>query len=58
MSHVKPLSRMPRVAQQGVTTPLESVILFVLSIFFGDWANGPTVIGNLADFYAKTPEGA
>lgn len=58
MSHVRPLSRMPRQAQQGVTTPLESLILFVLTVFFGDWINGPTVISNLASFYAKTPEGA
>lgn len=58
MSHLKPLSRCPRTAQEGVTTPLESLILFVLTIFFRDWINGPTVISNLASFYAKTPEGA
>jgi len=57
MTHIKPMSRRPSVAQEGVTTPLESVILFVLSILFGEWLNGPQVISNLADFYAKTPEG-
>lgn len=57
MSHIKPLSRRPRTAQEGVTTPLESAILTILTIFFGDWINGPTVIGNLSTFFAKTPEG-
>lgn len=57
MSHIKPMSRRPAVAQQGVTTPLESAIITLLSIFFGEWLNGPQVISNLADFYAKTPDG-
>lgn len=56
MSHLKTLSRRPRVAQEGVTTPLESAIITVLSIVFGHWLNGPQVIQNLAAFYAKTPE--
>ncbi len=58
MTHIKPMSRRPLPAQEGVTTPLESAIIFVLTIFFGDWINGPQVINNLAEFYAKTPEGA
>ncbi len=57
MTHLKTISRRPQAAQ-GVITPLESVILTFLSIFFGTWTNAPTVIQNLADFYAKTPEGA
>lgn len=57
MSHLKSISRRPQAAQ-GVTTTLESAILTFLSIFFGSWINGPTVIQNLRDFYAKTPDGA
>jgi hypothetical protein len=58
MSHLRTISRRPLVAQsgEGVTSPLESFILLFLTIFFSGWTNGPTVIQNLADFYAKTPE--
>lgn len=56
MTHLKTISRRPQTAQ-GVTTPLESAILTFLTIFFSTWTNGPTVIQNLADFYAKTPDG-
>ena len=57
MFHLKSISRRPQTAQ-GVTTPLESAILTILTIFFSSWTNGPTVIQNLRDFYAKTPDGA
>ena len=57
MPHLKPMSRRPALAQEGVTTPLESAIITLFTIFFGDWLNGPQVISNLASFYAKTPEG-
>ena len=57
MSHLRTLSRRPGLAQQGVTTPQESAVILFLTIFFGDWINGPTVIQNLTRFYAKTPEG-
>lgn len=57
MRHVTTISRRPAPAQEGVTTPLESAIITLLTILFGDWINGPTVISNLANFYAKTPEG-
>lgn len=57
MSHLRTLSRRPQFAQEGVTTPLESAVIFFLTIFFGDWINAPTVIQNLTRFYAKTPEG-
>lgn len=56
MNHLRAISRRPQAAQ-GVTTPLESAILTFLTIFFSGWTNGPTIIQNLADFYAKTPEG-
>ena len=58
MIHLRSISRSPQAAQDtdGVTSPLESVIILFLSIFFSGWTNGPTVIQNLADFYAKTPE--
>jgi hypothetical protein len=56
MHHLRTITRRPQAAQ-GVTTPLESAIITFLTIFFGSWINGPTVIRNLADFYAKTPEG-
>jgi hypothetical protein len=55
MNHLKTISRRPQAAQ-GVTTPLESAILTFLTIFFSTWTNGPTVIQNLAGFYAKTPD--
>ena len=57
MLHLKPVSRRPGLAQEGVTTPLETIIITFFTIFFGDWINGPTIISNLAAFYAKTPEG-
>lgn len=57
MTHLKPMTRRPAIAQEGVTTPLESAIIFILNILFGEWLNGPQVISNLADFYAKTPDG-
>ncbi|MCF6284895.1 MAG: hypothetical protein L3K26_06880 [Candidatus Hydrogenedentes bacterium] len=56
MFHIRTLSRSPQLAQEGVTTPLETAIIFFLSIFFGDWINAPTVIQSLTSFYAKTPE--
>ena len=58
MTHLRTISRRPLAAQdtEGVTSPLESFILLFLSIFFSGWTNAATVISNLADFYAKTPE--
>lgn len=56
MSHLKTVSRRPLIAQEGVTTPLESAIITILGIVFGHWLNGPQIIQNLAAFYAKTPE--
>jgi hypothetical protein len=58
MPHLRTISRRPQPAQEGegVTTPLENAILILLTIFFGDWVNGPTVIQTLSAFYAKTPE--
>ena len=55
MSHLKTLSRRPRVAQEGVTTPLESAIITVLSIVFGQWLNGSQVIQNCR-LHAKRPK--
>jgi hypothetical protein len=57
MTHLNYISRRPAPAQDGVTTPLESAIITVMTILFGHWINGPTVISNLSDFFAKTPEG-
>jgi len=58
MTHLRSISRRPQAAQdtEGVTSPLESVIILFMTIFFSGWTNGPSVIQNLADFYAKTPE--
>lgn len=55
MPHLHTISRRPKAAQEGTTTPLESAILTLLTIFYGDWVNGPTVIQRLSSFYAKTP---
>lgn len=39
----------------GNTSIGEQVILLVLTIFFSDWENYPTVIQNLQKYYQKTP---
>lgn len=54
MQHLKPISR-PRLAQQGTLSLPEQIIIFLMTIFFGTWDNGPQVIENLRKFYAKTP---
>ena len=56
MSHIRLLSRTPQRAQSSGTTAIESAIITLMSIFFGDWVNGPTVIQFLSGFYAKTPD--
>ena len=52
MAHIKTISRRPDLAQ---TDPIESIILLLLSVFFPEWDNFPTVIQNLQKFYSKTP---
>lgn len=54
MKHVQPITSVPLKAQ-GVTTPIESVILLLFTIFFSTYENFPSVIQNLQKFYAKTP---
>jgi hypothetical protein len=57
MRHVSPVSRLrrPAPAQQGVTTPIETLIILIFSTYFLDWDNGQTVIQNLAKYFGKTP---
>jgi len=57
MTHLRLLTRKPEVAQQGQVSPLESLILLLLPLFFGTWDNFPTVYQNLQKFYRKTPTG-
>lgn len=57
MRHLAPVTRpaAPARAQQGRTTPLESLILLIFGVYFATWDNGPTVIQNLSKYFAKTP---
>jgi len=54
MTHIKPITSVPLKAQ-GVTTPVESVILLLFTIFFQSYTNFSSVIQNLQKFYSKTP---
>ena len=54
MNHVKSISRTRVNVQLAETTPLESLIVLVFTIYFGDWTNGPAAIQNLAKYYEKT----
>jgi len=55
MAHLKYVSHTPTLAQQGDTTPIETIILTLLSVFFIEWDNYNVVIQNLQKFYSKTP---
>ncbi len=58
MMHIRGISRQPQMAQSGLLdsgmTPLETLIIFVLTAAFQDWDNFPSVIQNLQKFYQKT----
>lgn len=53
MKHLTVISRASLPAE-GETTVLEQIILLLLSVYFADWDNFVSVIGNLAEFYQKT----
>ncbi|MBI2432240.1 MAG: hypothetical protein HYV26_05160 [Candidatus Hydrogenedentes bacterium] len=55
MTHIRPISRPPLLAQEGQLTPAETVILLLLTVIFQDWDNFAVVIRNLEKFYSKTP---
>lgn len=55
MTHLRMISQKPHIAQEGRIDPIESIILVLLSVFFGTYDNFPTVIQNLQKFYRKTP---
>jgi hypothetical protein len=55
MKHLACVSRRPSPAQIGVTTPIETIILLLVTVLFRDWDNFPQVIQNLQKYYAKTP---
>lgn len=55
MKHLACVSRRPSPAQVGVTTPIETIILLLVTVLFRDWDNFPQVIQNLQKYYAKTP---
>jgi len=38
----------------GDLDPAETIVILLLSAFFQDWLNFPTVIQNLQKFYSKT----
>ncbi|MFO7975428.1 MAG: hypothetical protein R6V12_12430 [Candidatus Hydrogenedentota bacterium] len=59
MKHIGRISRMPARAQFGGDStselePAEQVVILLLSAFFQDWINFPTVIQNLQKYYSKT----
>lgn len=53
--HTRAITRAPHMGQVGGTSALESIIILLVTVFFRDWDNFPTVIQNLSKFYAKTP---
>jgi hypothetical protein len=52
MKHIKQVSS--SADGGGQTTPLEQLILLLLSVYFSGWQNFSAVIGNLEKFYSKT----
>ena len=52
MTHIHPVSCTPALAQ---VSQLEQMILKVLTVYFNDWDNFPSVIQNLQKYYGKTP---
>jgi hypothetical protein len=54
MKHLKQFSLGGSNYESGDTTPLEQLIIVVLSVYFNDWANFSSVIQNLSKFYSKT----
>lgn len=55
MKHIQTVSKRPAFAQQGSLSPLESIILLLMGIFFQDFQNYPQVSQNLEKFFRKTP---
>jgi len=55
MTHVRAISKQASPAR-AQTSPIETVIILVMSILFQDWDNFPQVIQALSQFYAKTPD--
>lgn len=55
MTHLHTLTKKPLPASQGQMTPLETVIIVLLSVFFRTWDNFAPVIQNLEKYYQKTP---
>lgn len=59
MKHIGHISRMPARAQFGGDTtgelePAEQIVILLLSAFFQDYINLPTVLQNLQKYYSKT----
>jgi len=55
MTHLHLITRPPAPAQEGNVTPLESIIIALVSVIFQDWDNFQGVLQNLRKFYSKTP---
>jgi len=53
MNHLRVISRAPT-PSKGETTPVETLVLLVLGIYFQEWDNFMPVIRNLSKFYQKT----
>ncbi len=54
MKHIRTVSQRPAIAQ-GSMSPLESLVLLLLGIFFNDYHNYPQISQNLEKFFRKTP---
>jgi len=54
MKHIHAISRMAAPPRAQVSL-VETIILYLLAIFFNTWDNFPSVIQNLQKYYAKTP---
>lgn len=55
MKHLHTISQKPHPAQTGVTTPLETIIILLMSTIFQGWDNLGPAISGLQKFYRKTP---
>lgn len=59
MKHIARITRLPAPAQfddvvSGQLDLAETLVLLLLTAFFQDWLNFPTVLQNLRKYYSKT----
>lgn len=54
MKHIYAISR-TTAPQHAETTAVETIILYLVVVFFQSWDNFASVVQNLQKYYAKTP---